>query len=206
MSEQNIIAIWSIPITKSGFYNIERPKHVKPEKGNGDLYIQINGGSIPGLCSLIGIDESKLSLPYNLLIRDRLNSKSIEKIEINTKSEDRLRFANQNKHSKSSLRPTPWTQARGFPYATPTQDDPNLSQSDKNSAFRAVSDTEYNKVGGIRIALIKSEDSITGEQSIWADFFTGEADELQQALPFHSILWGTECNGGYWDKENGIAK
>lgn len=205
MSEQNIIAVWSISITESGFYNIERPNHVKPQNGKGELYIQINTGSIPGLSSLIGIDESELSLPYTLLIRDRLNSKSIEGIEIKIKSQDRLRFANQNKHSNKSLRPSPWTQARGFPCAAPTQDNPSLSQSAKNSAFRAVSDAEFNRVGGIRIALIKSEDSITGEQSIWADFFTGEADELEQALPFHSILWGAACNGGYWDKENGIA-
>lgn len=171
----DIDEVWSYRPNASDLYNIERTKN--PIGGGGARYIQIRRGQIPDLLRFLGLPRVPDD-PIALTVRSHFEPDKSDVIVFNTKSQERMRIANQNRQFSSRARG--WSPAAGFPTLQPTET--------TRDAQRII-----DNLGGLHIYLVRDV-----EGAVWAGFTTGSVPPPEWAdLPFVDGLFGSS-DGGYW--------
>ena len=184
MKPIEINELWSMKLTPSDLYNIERGEGEGPVGGGGQGFIQIAKKNVLNLLKFVGKNYS--DLPINLEVHNFFTlSGGVERINLSSKSGGRMRFNNQNRHRTPRL--TAWSNTHGFPVIG------------KNDATDIAKET-LNQIGGVRLFLARS---VNGE--VYAGFTQGEADEQESEQPFAEQLWGSAAKGGYWSLKGGIV-
>jgi hypothetical protein len=176
LAQLNPVEVWTLRITPSTLYNIERVGN--PVGGGGHRYIQISGSRVPSILSFLGASMPPPPIP--LQVRNPYNPGSAsEAIEFDRKSGSRMRITNQNRHSPSSLRPRGWSPGSGFP---------TLPAGHVTADARAL----LNQLGHVHIYLARD-----AQGDVWAGFTQGAPTAAEASLPFAKIAWGTH-RGGHW--------
>ena len=180
--EIEIAELWSMRISAATLYNIERATDDNPKGGGGAVYIQVAKGLVDGLLKFLRSGYPENGEMVELKVGNFLNpSQPQETLTFSSKSQRRMRIANQNRHRAKRL--SAWSPEEGFP---------SLEAGQNTEDARDV----LEKIGGLRIFLVRGED---GE--IWAGYTIGEATMAEAKQPFASINWGTSTSGGYWQYE-----
>jgi hypothetical protein len=176
----DIVEVWSYRPNASDLYNIERT--VNPDGGGGQRYIQIRKSQLPDLLKFLGlrhVPDSKVSLS----VRSHYDPGKVDVIEFDSKSQERMRIANQNRNW--STRASGWSPEAGFPSLGPTED--------TGDARRLIE-----SIGGLHIYLVRDVNC-----KVWAGYTKGAAPPPEDAgLPFIGMLYGAD-DGGYWRYEKG---
>ncbi|MEK6210901.1 MAG: hypothetical protein AABM64_11130 [Pseudomonadota bacterium] len=170
----DINEVWSYRPNASDLYNIERT--VNPAGGGGARYIQIRKSQLEDLLQFLDlahVPDSKVSLN----VKSIKAPEKVDVIEFDTKSQERMRIANQNRHWRT--RAYGWSPAAGFPTLGPTE-----TTEDANHLI--------NLLGGLHIYLVRDVND-----KVWAGYTTGSVPPPEDAgLPFIGILYTGD--GGYW--------
>lgn len=173
----DINEVWSYRPNPSDLYNIERTEN--PIGGGGARYIQIRKSQLNDLLLFLDlpqVPDSKVSLN----VKSIMAPTKVDTIEFDTKSQGRMRIANQNRTWRT--RAYGWSPAVGFPTLNST-------------ATRIDAEHLINSLGGLRIYLVRDVNRI-----VWAGFTTGSVPPAEDAaLPFIDILYSGD--GGYWRYE-----
>jgi hypothetical protein len=173
--------LWSLKVTPSDLYNIERSWSDRPAKGGGHLYIQVPTSLVDPLLRFLRKTYPPNGVPLILEVNNRAQPDlPVEPLEFWAKSEGRMRIARQNRHRHSRLRA--WTPEMGFPSLEAYQDTTDATNL-------------LNSIGGLHIYLARAADG-----TVWAGYTTGRPSKEEAQLPFANILWG-ESRGGYWRYE-----
>ena len=176
LAQLNPVEVWTLRITPSTLYNIERVGN--PATGGGHRYIQIAGSRVASTLSFVG--SSMPPPPIPLQVRNPYNpANASELIEFDKKSGNRMRITNQNRHSMSSSRPRGWLPGAGFPTLTASQDTVDAR-------------TLLNQLGHVHIYLARDAHGV-----VWAGFTQGSPSAAEANLPFAHIAWGA-TRGGHW--------
>lgn len=177
-----ISELWSMRISAATLYNIERTTDDNPEGGGGAVYIQVAKGLVADLLLFLRSEYPSNGEVIELRVGNFLSpSRPQEILTFSSKSQGRMRIANQNRHR--AVRLSAWSPDEGFP---------SLEAGQNTQDARAV----LEGIGGLRIFLVRGEDG-----NIWAGYTIGEANAAQAKQPFASINWGTTTSGGYWKYE-----
>jgi hypothetical protein len=181
MNDQlEIEELWSLKITPSDLYNIERWPSDKPKTGGGQIYIQVPKSLVDSLLTFLEADYPD-GEPIVLEIHNRAQPDlPTERLEFWAKSMGRMRIARQNRHGQNRLQA--WSPDRGFP---------RLEQYQGTDVAEKLLDS----IGGCHIYLARASNG-----TIWAGFTTGSPSKDEAKLPFADILWG-ESKGGHWQYE-----
>lgn len=178
----DIAELWSMRISAATLYNIERTTDDNPIGGGGAVYIQVAKGLVTDLLRFLRSEYPNNGEVIDLEVGNFLSPlKPQETLTFSSKSQGRMRIANQNRHR--AVRLSAWSSDEGFP---------RLEAGQNTEDARAV----LEEIGGLRIFLVRGEDG-----NIWAGYTIGEANEAQAKQPFASINWGAETSGGYWRYE-----
>lgn len=177
-----IAELWSMRISAATLYNIERTTDDNPVGGGGAVYIQVAGGLVADLLQFLRSEYPNNGEVIELEVGNFLSpTKPKEMLTFSSKSQGRMRIANQNRHR--AIRLSAWSPEEGFP---------SLEAGQNTEDARAV----LEQIGGLRIFLVRGEDG-----DVWAGYTVGEANEAQAKQPFAAINWGTATSGGYWRYE-----
>jgi hypothetical protein len=178
-ADVKIHELWSLRLNPSDLYNIERELNDNPETGGGHTYIQIPKGQVNNLLNFLHEEYPPNGVDISLNVGDRIKPEApSEKIQFWSKSANRMRISQQNRHRHSRL--TAWSPARGFPVLKPHQ-----TTDDAKKVL--------NSIGGLHIYLARGTDDF-----VWAGFTVGTPSARESKLPFANILWGIKNPGGYW--------
>ena len=173
--------LWSLKITPSDLYNIERTPSDGPATGGGQTYIQVPNRLVDPLLTFLREEYPPNGVPLRLEVYNRARPDlPVEQLEFWAKSQGRMRIARQNRHRHSRLRA--WTPEAGFPSLEAYQDTDDAADL-------------LNSIGGLHIYLARAADG-----TVWADYTKGRPSKDDAQLPFAHILWG-EGRGGYWRYE-----
>jgi hypothetical protein len=176
LAQLNPVELWTLKITPSTLYNIERVGN--PPGGGGHRYIQIPGSRIASILGFLGANMPPPPIP--LQVRNPYNPASAaETVEFDTKSGGRMRITNQNRHSPSSARPRGWSPQSGFP---------TLAAGQNTNHSRAL----LNQLGQVHIYLARD-----AQGNVWAGYTQGPPTPAEANLPFANIAWGSHP-GGHW--------
>lgn len=177
-----IAELWSMRISAATLYNIERTLDDNPVGGGGAVYIQVARGLVADLLQFLSSKYPNNGEVIELEVGNFLiPEKPKERLTFSSKSQGRMRIANQNRHRATRL--SAWSPEGGFP---------SLEAGQNTADARVL----LEHIGGLRIFLVKGE-----EGDVWAGYTVGEADEAQAKQPFAAINWGTATSGGYWKYE-----
>lgn len=180
-SQLEIDELFSLKITPSDLYNIERTRSDKPANGDGDLYIQVPVSLVNPLLLFLGKTYPPNGVPLILEVNNRAQPDLPgESLDFRSKSLGRMRIARQNRHRHSRL--TAWTPQMGFPSLEAYQD---------TGDARSLLDS----IGGLHIYLARAADG-----TVWAGYTIGRPSKREAQLPFANILWG-DSKGGHWRYE-----
>lgn len=171
----DIDEIWVYRPNASDLYNIERS--VNPAGGGGARYIQIRKTQLPDLLRFLNL-ATVPNHPVSLVVRSHFEPDKADTIVFDTKSQERMRIANQNRHWRT--RASGWSPRAGFP---------TLGRGDTTGdAARLIA-----SLGGLHIYLVRDVEGV-----VWAGFTTGATPPPEMTdLPFAELMYGSS-NGGYW--------
>jgi hypothetical protein len=177
-----ITELWSMRISAATLFNIERVIGDNPVGGGGAVYIQVAGGLVDDLLKFLRSAYPKNGEVIEVTAGNlRKPTQPQEKLTFSSKSQGRMRIANQNRHR--AVRHPAWSPEEGFP---------SLASGQTTEDARAV----LENIGGLRICLVRVEDG-----NIWAGYTIGAASDAEAKLPFADINWGAATSGGYWSKK-----
>lgn len=178
-----ISELWSLRINPSDLYNIERVPEDKPDTGGGHTYIQVPKGQVDNLLKFLHSDYPINGQALRVQVGNQKEPNAeLEELEFWSKSNGRMRIAQQNRNSQNRL--SAWSSASGFPKLDPFQG-------------TEVASELLNNIGLLHLYLIR-----TSDKAVWAGFTTGQPSVTQLEQPFAKLLWGN-TRGGYWSlKEN----
>jgi len=166
--------IWSYRPNASDLYNIERTEN--PQGGGGARYIQIRKSRLDDLLQFLELSEVP-DAKVSLNVRSIKVPERVDAIEFDSKSQERMRIANQNRHWRT--RAYGWSPAAGFPTLGPTQTTDDAAQL-------------ITSLGGLHIYLVRDVND-----KVWAGYTTGSVPSPEDArLPFIEMLYTGD--GGYW--------
>lgn len=169
-------------ISAATLYNIERTTDDNPVGGGGAVYIQIAKGLVVDLLRFLRAEYPDNGDVLEVKVGNFLRPLQLPEIlTFSSKSQGRMRIANQNRHRARRL--SAWLPRENFPSLEAGQD-----TDDARNVLK--------EIGGLRIFLVRGEDG-----KIWAGYTIGEANIAEAKQPFASINWGTSTSGGYWQYE-----
>lgn len=170
-------------ISAATLYNIERTTDDNPVGGGGAVYIQVAKGLVAGLLQFLKSEYPDNGEVLEVKVGNFLEpSQAQETLTFSSKSQGRMRIANQNRHRAKRL--SAWSPEEGFP---------SLGAGQNTEEARVV----LEEIKGLRIFLVRGDDG-----NIWAGYTIGEANAAEAKQPFASINWGTSTSGGYWQYED----
>lgn len=177
-----IAELWSMRISAATLYNIERTTDDNPQGGGGAVYIQVAKGLVAGLLQFLRSDYPENGEIIEVQVGNFLRpTQPQETLTFSSKSQGRMRIANQNRHRATRL--SAWSPDEGFP---------TLEAGQNTEDAHVV----LEEMEGLRIFLVRGEDG-----NVWAGYTIGEANEAEAKQPFASINWGRSTSGGYWRYE-----
>ena len=181
IGQLEIDELWSLAISPSDFYNIERIRSDKPASGGGHTYIQVPVGLVNPVLTFLRESYPPKGVPLILNVNNRAQPDLPgEPLEFWAKSAGRMRIARQNRHLHHRLRA--WSPELGFPALAANQDTDDA---------RNLLDS----IGGLHIYLARAADG-----TVWAGYTVGRPTKEEAKLPFANIMWG-DTKGGYWRYE-----
>lgn len=181
LSALNPVEVWCKRLNPSELYNLERRIGDNPYGGGGQLYMQVTQGQFPNLLKFLKIAQPPplgASIPIDVKDPTQPN-KQAETLEFWVKSQNRMRTGPLNRFRASSIRPSGWSPAAGFP---------TLQAGQKTPDAKAL----LSAIGGVRVFLARDTAGI-----VWAGFTKGAPSAAEKQLPYANIAWGSGV-GGYW--------
>lgn len=171
----DINEVWSYRPNPSDLFNIERS--INPANGGGARYIQIRKSQLSDLLLFLGLPDVP-DEPVAVTVRSHFEPDKTDEIVFTTKSQQRMRIANQNRHFANRARG--WSPSQGFP---------TLERTETTADAARIIDA----LGGLHIYLVRDAKGV-----IWAGFTKGSTPTSDIAgLPFAELLFGSS-DGGYW--------